>query len=48
MDKFSSACNFPSKPDGYKNTSSSEPKVFTKYNSELNEKIGYTSSCKIN
>ena len=48
MDKFSSACNFPSKPDGYKNTSSSESKVFTKYNSELNKKIGYTSFCKIN
>ena len=26
MDKFSSACNFPSKPDGYKNTTSTEQK----------------------
>jgi len=48
MDKFSSACNFPSKPNGYKNVSTSEPKVFTKYNPDVNEKIGYTNYCKIN
>ena len=41
MDKFSPSCPFPSKPDGYKNTSSTEIK-------EINKKIGYPDMCKIN
>jgi hypothetical protein len=48
MDYFSQSLQFPSKPDGYKNTYSSQPKTSNTTTSSSNKKIDYTGYCNIN
>lgn len=48
MDYFSQSLQFPSKPDGYKNTYSTQSKTINETNTHSNKKIDYTEYCAIN
>ena len=48
MDYFSQSLQFPSKPDGYKNTYSSQSITANESNTSPNKKIDYTGYCIIN
>lgn len=48
MDYFSQSLHFPSKPDGYKNTYSTQSIAANETKNSANKKIDYTEYCTIN